>query len=396
MGEGSTVTSTADVVIIGGGIIGASIAYHLRQDGLSGRVLVIENDTTYARAATPLSMGGVRQQYSFPQNIALARYGVQFYSQFDDLMAGAWGRPQAHFQQRGYLFLMHASNQEALRQRYEIQRQHGVEVELLTPQAIHELVPHLCLDDVLGGVFGHRDGYLNPRGALQGFVERSRELGCTWLQDEVLGFTPETTGATVQTRYSGTITTPVLLITAGAWSRQLAALAAIDLPVLPVRRQACYVTLPRPPGYKLPMIFDRIHDISFRHDTETDNHVLMTRTVRHEPSGFNFDWDVETFATHMAPRLRHYLPTCGEPQLQRGWAGHYAVTPDENPILGAHPAYPQIYMATGFSGHGLMLAPAAGKALAELIRLGQAETLDIQPYGLERFATGALIADPQI
>ena len=390
-------TQTADIVIIGGGIVGASIAYHLQQDGLAGRVLVIENDTTYARAATPLSMGGIRQQYSAPCNIALARYSLDFYSQFDQVMGGAWGQPQAHFHQRGYLVLLHPSNRDALLRRYEVQRQHGVEVEHLSPEDVRELLPHLCVDDIVGGIYGRRDGYLNPRGALQGLVERSRELGCTWLQDEVVRFTPEAGQHTiVHTRRSGVITTPVLVVAAGAWTRHLASLAGIEVPVLPVRRQACYCTLPQPPGYKLPMILDRQQDISFRHDTETDNHLLISRTIRTEPPGFNFDWDSSAFASHIAPLLRHYLPRCGEPQLQRGWAGHYAVTPDENPILGQHPEYPQVLMATGFSGHGVMLAPATGKALSELIRLGRSSTLEIQPYRLQRFATGELIADPQI
>jgi glycine/D-amino acid oxidase-like deaminating enzyme len=388
---------TAEVVIIGGGIIGASIAYHLLQDGLTGRILVIERDSTYARAATPMSMGGVRQQYSVPCNIAMARYGVVFYERFDEVMAGAWGTPQAHFHQRGYLILMHPTTQAALRRRYDLQRQLGVEVTLLSPEDVRELVPHLNVEEITGGVYGYRDGYLNPRGALQGFVERSRELGCTWVQDDVIGFGPAGNQTmSVQLQHRGTITTPALVIAAGAWTRQLAALAGIDLPVLPVRRQACYVTLPTVLGYKFPMILDRVRDISFRHDTETDDHLQITRTIRDEPPGFNFDWDAEAFSTHIAPVLRHYLPTCGEMQLQRGWAGHYGVTPDENPILGPHPEYPRLFMAIGFSGHGLMLAPATGKMLSEFVRLGHAATLDGQPYRLERFATGDLIVDPQI
>jgi glycine/D-amino acid oxidase-like deaminating enzyme len=138
-----------------------------------------------------MSMGGIRQQYSVLCNIALARYGVDFYAHFDEVMAGTWGIPQAHFHQRGYLILLHASNHDALQRRYEVQRQLGVEVELLSPEEVRELVPHLWVADILGGIYGRRDGYLNPRGALQGFVERSRELGCTWLQDEVSGFTPD-------------------------------------------------------------------------------------------------------------------------------------------------------------------------------------------------------------
>jgi sarcosine oxidase subunit beta len=129
----------------------------------------------------------------------------------------------------------------------------------------------------------------NPRGALQGFGRTPWELGATWVQDEVAGFTPHADqGATVHTRHSGTIVTPTLIITAGAWTQRLAALAGIELPVVPVRRQACYVTLPKLPADKLPMILDRQHDISFRHDTETPDHVLMSRTIRNEPI-FNFD-----------------------------------------------------------------------------------------------------------
>jgi glycine/D-amino acid oxidase-like deaminating enzyme len=268
---------------------------------------------------------------------------------------------------------------------------------MLSPAGVHELVPSLCTDEILGGIYGWPDGYLNPRGALQGFVECSRELGATWVPDEVSGFATHTDqGATVHTRHAGTIVTPTLIITAGAWTQRLAALAGIELPVVPVRRQACYVTLPKLPADKLPMILDRQHDISFRHDTETPDHVLMTRTIRNEPVGFNFDWDAAAFDTVLAPRLRHYRPGCGKPQLQRGWAGHYAVTPDENPILGQHPEYARLFMAVGFSGHGVMLAPATGKALSELIALGRSETFDLHPYRLERFASGDLIADPQI
>jgi FAD-dependent oxidoreductase domain-containing protein 1 len=382
---------TADVVLIGGGIIGASIAYHLRQDGFAGRILVIERDTTYARAATPMSLGGVRQLYGVPCNIRLA-----FYEHFDEVMSGGWGRAQAHFHQRGYLLLLDDQNRDAWFRRYEVQRQLGVEVEVLPPGQVHELFPHLYMGDVSYALFSQRDGYVNPRGALQAFVERSRELNCTWLQDEVIGFAP-TSGQTfnIQTRMSGDISTPAVVIVSGAWAQHVAGLAGISLPVQPVRRQACYVTLANPPGYKLPMVIDR-SNVHFRHDTETDNHLLVSYIIRDEPPGFNFDWDSAQFEAHILPTLRRRLPACGDIQLQRGWAGHYAVTPDENFILGQHPELPGLFMATGCSGHGVMLAPAIGKVLSEAIRLRRYETLDATPYRLGRFATGELISDPQI
>jgi FAD-dependent oxidoreductase domain-containing protein 1 len=387
---------TADVVLIGGGIIGASIAYHLRQDGFAGRILVIERDTTYARAATPMSLGGVRQLYGVPCNIRLARYSLEFYERFDEVMSGGWGRAQAHFHQRGYLLLLDDQNRDAWFRRYEVQRQLGVEVEVLPPGQVHELFPHLYMGDVSYALFSQRDGYVNPRGALQGFVERSRELNCTWLQDEVIGFAPAS-GQTfnVQTRMSGDISTPAVVIVSGAWAQHVAGLAGISLPVQPVRRQACYVTLANPPGYKLPMVIDR-SNVHFRHDTETDNHLLVSYIIRDEPPGFNFDWDSAQFEAHILPTLRRRLPACGDIQLQRGWAGHYAVTPDENFILGQHSELPGLFMATGCSGHGVMLAPAIGKVLSEAIRLRRYETLDATPYRLGRFATGELISDPQI
>jgi FAD-dependent oxidoreductase domain-containing protein 1 len=387
---------TADVVLIGGGIIGASIAYHLRQDGFAGRILVIERDTTYARAATPMSLGGVRQLYGAPCNIRLARYSLEFYERFDEVMSGGWGRAQAHFHQRGYLLLLDDQNRDAWFRRYEVQRQLGVEVEVLPPGQVHELFPHLYMGDVSYALFSQRDGYVNPRGALQGFVERSRELNCTWLQDEVIGFAPAS-GQTfnVQTRMSGDISTPAVVIVSGAWAQHVAGLAGISLPVQPVRRQACYVTLANPPGYKLPMVIDR-SNVHFRHDTETDNHLLVSYIIRDEPPGFNFDWDSAQFEAHILPTLRRRLPACGDIQLQRGWAGHYAVTPDENFILGQHSELPGLFMATGCSGHGVMLAPAIGKVLSEAIRLRRYETLDATPYRLGRFATGELISDPQI
>jgi glycine/D-amino acid oxidase-like deaminating enzyme len=386
----------ADVVLVGGGIIGASIAYHMLQEGFSGRVLVIERDTTYARAATSLSLGGVRQLYGVPSNIAMARYSLQCYERFDEEMSGAWGRAQAHFYQRGYLLLLDPHNQDVWLKKYQLQRQMGVEVEKLASSEVEQLFPHLLVEDVDCALYSPRDGYVYPRGALQGFVERSRELGCRYLQDEVVGFEP-TAGATfrVQTQRTGTISTGVLIIVSGAWSEHVARLAGITLPVTPVRRQACYVTLPHPLGYKLPMVIDS-SDIHFRHDTETDDHLIVSYIIRDEPSGFNWEWNSEAFDSHIEPTLRRRLPGAGPVRLQRGWAGHYAVTPDENPILGPHPAVPGLLMATGFSGHGVMLAPAAGKLISELIRLGRYETLDASAYGLERFATGQLIDDPQI
>jgi glycine/D-amino acid oxidase-like deaminating enzyme len=388
--------TTADVVVVGGGIVGASVAYHLRADGFRGRVLVVDPDLTHARAATPASMGGVRTQYGVASNLALARYGLDFYASFDDALAGGWGQPRAHFRRRGYLLLAHPANEAALRARCAAQQAVGVGVEWLGPEEIRRVVPGLTVDGVAGALWTREDGYLSPRGALQGFVERSRELGAVWRQDEVVGLQLEGRQATVHVRGAGAVSTPLVVLAAGAWSREIAGLAGVELPVHPLRRQACLVKLGASPPAPLPMTLDRASNIAFRSDTETGDHLLVSRQLPGEPAGFRFDWDVESFGSFIAPRLRHYLPGCGEPRLQRGWAGHYDVSPDENPILGPHPEHPALLIAAGFSGHGLMLAPAAGRITSELVRLGRGQSLDPRPYRLSRFADGEPIVDPQI
>src|SRR5258706_4501943 len=179
--------ATADVVIVGGGIVGASVAYHLRADGFTGRVLVVDPDLTHMRAATPASMGGVRTQYGVASNLAMARYGLNFFASFDEMLAGSWGRPRAHFRRAGYLLLAHASNEVALRRRCAAQQAIGVGVEWLAPGDIRQVVPALAVDGVVGALWTREDGYVNPAGALQGFMQRSRELGAEWRQDEVFG-----------------------------------------------------------------------------------------------------------------------------------------------------------------------------------------------------------------
>lgn len=389
-------TASADVVIVGGGIVGASVAYHLRADGFTGRVLVVDRDLTHMRAATAASMGGVRTQYCVASNLAMARYGLEFFAGFDETLAGSWGRPRSHFRRAGYLMLAHGSNEVAMRRRCAAQQAIGVGVEWLAPEVIRQEVPALAVDGVAGALWTREDGYVNPGGALQGFIERSRELGAVWRQDEVVGLRLDGAHATVRLRDAGPLSTAVVVVAAGAWSDEVTRLAGVDLPVRPLRRQACLVQLGTPPPAPMPMILDRDNPINFRSDTETADHLFVSRQLHDEPPGFRFDWDVESFAAHIAPRLRRYLPGCGEPRLQRGWAGHYDVSPDENPILGPHPEHPSLMIAAGFSGHGLMLAPAAGRITSELIRLGRAETLEARLYRLGRFAEGEPIVDPQI
>ena len=162
---------TADVVIIGGGVIGSSIAYHLLTDGLDGMVFVLERDPTYEHSSTALSVGGIRQQFGTKVNLDITRYSVPFYEKFDEFMEADGESPYADFRQRGYLFLGRKEKWSVMKRLYEFQRSQGLDVHLLKPEEILEIIPHINLEGVVGGTFGPRDGYLDPHGVLQGFLK---------------------------------------------------------------------------------------------------------------------------------------------------------------------------------------------------------------------------------
>ena len=177
--------TSADVVIVGGGVVGCSIAWHLRRDGFTGRVVVVERDPTYARASSNLAMGGIRQQFSSAANVGMAQYSAGFYERFDDTMSADGFRSDAWLRQRGYLFLVDADNAERFERRIETQRALGVAVERWSVDDVREHVPDLMLDDIVFGVFGPRDGYADPKRVLAGFRAGAEHAGAEFIAGEV-------------------------------------------------------------------------------------------------------------------------------------------------------------------------------------------------------------------
>ena len=163
-----------DIVVIGGGVIGSSIAYNLANDGIDGDILVIEKDPTYEFATTTLSAGGVREQFSLPENIKISQYGLKIFENFDEIMEIDGEPAHAEFKQNGYLFLGGEENWPSISKNYEIQKGLDAGVTLLSIDELKELIPHLNTDDLAGGSFGSRSGYLDPYGALQGFVKKGK------------------------------------------------------------------------------------------------------------------------------------------------------------------------------------------------------------------------------
>ena len=381
------------IVIVGGGVIGSSIAYHLVRDGYPAPVAVVERDATYARASSFLAMGGIRQQFSSAVNIRLAQYGTRFYAAFDRTMRVPGHTPRADFRQRGYLFLVDEAASDRFAARLERQRRLGARVRRLELDDIRAMAPDLRLDDIRFGVFGPDDGYGEPREVLAGFRAAADVAGVRYVTAEVVDLTRQAG------RVSGVVlddgermAADAVVNAAGPFARRLAAMAGLDLPVQPVRQHLFRCALPARLPYRLPMVVDPT-GVHWRHDDTGSrggpDRLVVARTKLDEPAGENFDCDHHRWESDFRPPLQARLPRLAPIELLEGWAGLYAMTPDHNPLLGEHPTAPGLVLANGFSGHGLMIAPAIGKVLSELIRLGRTETVDVSCFAPDRFDRGA-------
>lgn len=385
------------IVIVGGGVVGSSIAWHLRTGGFAGEVVVVERDPTYRRASSFLAMGGVRQQFGSAANVRLAQYSVRFYERFDAAMRTPAHRPRAWFRQRGYLFLADDGNAERFERRYERQRALGARVERLDVDAVRSLVPDLALDDVRFGLFGPDDGYANPREVLFGFRHAAAAAGAAYVTGEVTRLRTAAGRVRGVTLDGGAaLDARAVVNAAGPFAAKLAALADIALPVEPVRQHLFRCALPRRWPHRFPVVVDP-GGVHWRHDdplAEGDpDRIIVARTKHDEPPGERFECDWDRWTTDFRPPLVARLPAFEAAEPVEGWAGLYEMTPDHNPLIGEHPELPGFHLANGFSGHGLMMAPATGAALAELLLTGASTRLDVGPFDPGRFARGEEFRD---
>jgi len=384
-----------DLLIIGGGVMGLSLAYHLASDGFEGRIGIFEKDPTYEKASTVLSVGGIRRQFSTEVNVRIGQYSLSFYRDFGRLMEVAGERPEIDFKPRGYLFLGNEKNWPILMRHQAFQMSLGVETRLLDVKETLQLIPDLNTEDLVGSSYSEGDGYMDPHSVLQGLVRKVKYMGVEFIPQEVVEVLRKGKQLEgIKTKDGATYLSPSIVNTAGPYAGEVGRMAGIDIPVVPVRRMVYLVKPPRPFDYDLPLVIDT-SGVYFLH--ETGRQILTGKSRKEEPPGFNFQWDRTYFHEEIWPSLAHRIPLFDELKLMSGWAGLYEINQwDFNGIIGEHPEVRGFYMAVGFSGHGFQQAPAVGKALSEWIRLGRYETVDVRPLGYERILEGRKVLEEEV
>src|SRR5262252_616352 len=381
---------TANVVIVGGGIVGSSIAYHLIAAGCKS-VLVIERETAQGKGSTGKSMGGVRAQFSTPVNIQMSLYSIPFYASFEERL----GYP-CDYRAQGYLFC--ATNDKHLaylRANFEKQVQLGLKnVRMLDGDEIRGMFPQLRGDDIVGGSFCSTDGFVDPYSAMIGYMSWASDHGATlWKNCSVTGISRRNGSFEVQTA-RGAVSTRTVVNCAGAWAAPVARMVGVDLPVEPLRR----MLVPTEPfdefPHSAPMIIDMSNGFHFRPESRG---FLLAWNDPEETAGYKTDFEpsfVEKILTRAADRVPVFENLAVNPK--RAWAGLYEMTPDHHPILGEAPGVPGFFLANGFSGHGVMHAPATGKILSDLVLKGSTELIDAKLLDLARFAEGRTIHETAV
>ncbi len=376
---------TAEVVIVGGGIIGTSLAYHLARRGCRD-VVVLERELV-GSGSTSKCNGGVRLQFSTPLSIRLSQEAVRIFETFRDEFG-----VDPDFRQYGYLFLItDEADLARFRDMHGLQRSLGVPVELLTPADIRQLVPPLELAGVLAGSYCPRDGFADPNAVVEGFARQARGLGIDILEGtQVTGIAVEGGRVRGVQTANGSIAARWVVNAAGPWAGEVGRLAGVDVPVQPYRRSQ-FITAPfdgvRDP---MPLIIESGVGFSFRKEGPG---VLMGMTKPEPPGKFDdsVDWD---WLPQVVEHAVRWVPALGEAQIARGYAGLYDLSPDRHPIMGPVPEVQGLFCCNGFSGHGFMHGPPAGRFLAEWILDGK-PSLDLSPFSIERFR-GRQVAHEQM
>ena len=386
-----TYVNSADVVIVGGGIVGSSIAWHLTSAGCRN-VVVMERETSQGKGSTGKSMGGVRAQFATPVNVRMSLYSIPFFNSFEEVT----GHPSG-YRAQGYLFV--ATNErhlDYLRTNYQCQIEQGLKsVQLLKPDDAVKLAPEIRSDDVVGGSFCSTDGFVDPYSVMTGFMTSAIDRGAQLMRDtEVTGIEVDSRGVSGVHTNSGFVAARTVVNAAGPWAAGIAKMAGLDLPVEPLRR----MLVPTEPfdkvSHQSPMVVDMSSGFHYRPEGLG---LLLAWNDPEETPGFKTNFD-PAFIEKILNRGVSRVPVLEEAEVnpRRAWAGLYEMTPDHHPVLGPVEEIPGLFLANGFSGHGVMHSPATGRILSDLILTGKCDLVDTEPLGVQRFASGQLLHETAV
>jgi sarcosine oxidase subunit beta len=369
---------TADVVIVGGGVVGVSAAYHLAHAG-AGSVLLVERADRLGTGSTGACAGGFRHQFGSRVNVMLSIESIRMITSFSEEH-----ELPLDVAQDGYLFLVRSQSMwDEFLDTAEMQRSLGVEVNVLTPEEAAELIPGISTEDMVGATFGPNDGIADPAGLTEGYATLARRAGAhieTGVEAGAIRMNGDRVAGVTTSR--GEISSAVVVNAAGAWAGRLAATAGLDLPLDPIPRHVVVTAgFPGAPDRRT-LVVDVASSFYFHREGPG---VLMGMGSPHEQPSFETIVDERFISEELLPTAIRVLPPLEEAGVRSSWVGLYEMTPDRHPILGEAPGVPGFFLATGFSGHGFQHAPVVGKLLAEMIVQGEAKTADVSSLGLERF-----------
>ncbi len=379
-----TLPKTADYVIIGGGVMGASTAYHLAQRGCK-HILLLEKDEFFGEEATGRCAGGVRYQFATEVNVRLSQASLPMLERFEEEVGQA-----IDYRKCGYLFLL--SEKEDLRnfrKNVEMQNRLGVQTQWLQGDEIRRRLPLMRLDDIVAGTWNDQDGLVDPNGTVMGYISRAQQLGVKAMnQVEVTGIDVENGKVRGVRTNKGAVSTPIVINTAGPWAGIIGALAGLEIPIVPVRRQILTTTpLPEIPD-DFPFVIDFAQSLYFHREGKG---LLTGMSNPAEGPGFDQSVDQDWELVNLEAAIKR-LPLLEKAGLASHWAGLYEVTPDAHPIFGATPVE-GFYICGGFSGHGFMHGPVSGKLMAEIILDGRSKSVDVSMLDLARFEEDRLIRE---
>lgn len=373
---------TAEIIIIGGGIIGTSLAYHLGQKGVRGVVLLEKG--MLGEGATAKCVGGIRFQFSTEINILFSLESWKMWQHFEELTGVDLG-----FKKVGYLFLATTPEEwETFQANSRMQKSHGIPVEMLSPEEIHHRWPYLRVDDLQGGTYCPWEGYAGPYEALTGYAKGARKSGVKIYEGtEVQQILVENGKVLGVETPKGKIHAPIVINAAGPYAEEVGRMAGVEVPVKPYRRQIFFTAAFPWISDPIPLVIDFHRGWYFRREGDG----LLISGPKDDFSSFNVNVDYDAMV-EVAENSLFRVPVMEKAQITRGWAGSYEISPDNHAILGEVPERRGFYLANGFSGHGFQHSPAAGKFMAELI-LGEKPTIDFSVLSIERLRKGEYIRE---